>query len=60
MRYAFPPYACYTHFNPVKHGFAAHPADWPFSSFQRCIAAGLYPAAWLGGGSMPPEAGERR
>lgn len=21
--------------NPVKHGFVAHPADWPFSSFTR-------------------------
>ena len=23
----------YIHFNPVKHRLAAHPADWPFSSF---------------------------
>jgi hypothetical protein len=24
----------YTHFNPVKHGLVAHPADWPHSSFH--------------------------
>jgi putative transposase len=50
----------YTHFNPVKHGYAAHPADWPFSSFRRCVTSGLYPAEWLGGGNAPPETGERR
>jgi putative transposase len=48
----------YTHFNPVKHGLAAHTADWPFSSFHRCVAAGLYSADWMdGGGDM--EVGER-
>ena len=49
----------YVHFNPVKHGFAMHPADWPFSSFRRCVAAGLYPVGWIGGGDEPSEAGER-
>jgi len=49
----------YTHFNPVKHGLVEHPADWPYSSFHRCVAGGLYPADWLGGGGEPPEAGER-
>ena len=49
----------YTHFNPVKHGLVEHPGDWPHSSFHRCVANGLYPAGWLGGGSEPPEAGER-
>jgi putative transposase len=34
----------YTHFNPVKHGLVAHPADWPHSSFHRCVTTGLYPA----------------
>jgi putative transposase len=24
------------HFNPVKHGVAASPGDWPFSSFRTC------------------------
>jgi putative transposase len=50
----------YTHFNPVKHGFVEHPADWQFSSFRRCVARGLYPAGWLGGSSIPSETGERR
>jgi putative transposase len=50
----------YTHFNPVKHGLVAHPADWPFSSFRRCVADGLYPPSWAGGGEGLDEAGERR
>jgi putative transposase len=36
----------YVHFNPVKHGFVAHPADWPYSTFRKCVALGLYDAAW--------------
>jgi putative transposase len=24
----------YPHFNPVKHGLVAHPADWPYSSVR--------------------------
>ena len=50
----------YTHFNPVKHGYVSHPADWPYSSFRRCVAAGLYPSGWFGGADEPAEAGERR
>jgi len=50
----------YIHFNPVKHGFVEHPAEWPFSSFRHCVARGLYPADWLGGGGAPAETGERR
>ena len=49
----------YIHFNPVKHGLAAHPAAWPFSSFRRCVARGLYPADWAGTEVELPEAGER-
>ena len=49
----------YIHFNPVKHGFTENPGDWLFSSFRRCVTAGLYPAGWLGGGVEPEEAGER-
>ena len=36
----------YIHYNPVKHGWAASPADWPYSSFHRYVAAGVYPADW--------------
>jgi len=50
----------YTHFNPVKHGNVKHPADWPFSSFRRCVAKGLYPAGWTSRGGEPPETGERK
>jgi len=49
----------YIHFNPIKHGLVDNPADWPFSSFRRCVASGLYPADWLGGGAEPAETGER-
>jgi putative transposase len=49
----------YIHFNPVKHGLAQGPGDWPFSSFRRCIAKGLYPPDWLGGDAEPVETGER-
>jgi putative transposase len=48
----------YTHFNPVKHGLVQHPADWPFSSFRRCVAGGVYPVEWLGGGEEPRITGE--
>jgi putative transposase len=48
----------YIHFNPVKHGLVENVADWPFSSFQRCVTMGLYPAYWLGGGNEPAETGE--
>lgn len=50
----------YTHFNPVKHGLVEHPADWPHSSFRRCVASGLYPAGWRGSNTQPQSTGERR
>ena len=49
----------YTHFNPVKHGLAEHPADWPHSSFRRCVASGFYPTGWTGGRTEPLATGER-
>ena len=49
----------YIHFNPVKHGLVAHPADWPHSSFHRCATSGLYPAGWKGGGDEPQPTGEQ-
>jgi putative transposase len=36
----------YVHFNPVKHGLVAHPAEWPYSTFHKCVALELYDAAW--------------
>ena len=47
------------HFNPVKHGLVAHPADWPFSSFSQCITLGLYPSDWATEGPELADTGER-
>jgi putative transposase len=35
----------YVHSNPVRHGFCQHPAEWPWSSLHRFVAAGLTPPA---------------
>ncbi len=48
----------YIHFNPVKHGLVANVADWPFSSFHRCVAKGLYPPAWIGNNDDTENRGE--
>ncbi|MCC6716424.1 MAG: transposase [Acetobacteraceae bacterium] len=48
----------YIHFNPVKHALVAHPADWPHSTFHRCVARGLYPPDWCSPIQAPLEAGE--
>ena len=48
-----------THFNPVKHGLVEHPADWPHSSFPRCLDGGLYPDGWQGGSDKPQATGAR-
>jgi len=39
----------YIHYNPVKHGHAARPVDWPHSSIHRFIAQGLLDADWGAG-----------
>jgi putative transposase len=41
----------YIHYNPVKHGYAATPADWPWSTFARFVESGDYPPDW--GRTMP-------
>jgi putative transposase len=46
-----PSYACYIHFNPVKHGYVENVSDWPYSSFHRMVRQGLYPADWAIGTS---------
>ena len=50
----------YIHFNPVKHGLAQHPADWPHSTFRHCVAAGIYPPDWTTNTTNPTDMGERR
>ena len=42
----------YIYINPVKHGWAKSPAEWPYSSFRRYVAAGTYPADW---GQVAPD-----
>lgn len=36
----------YIHYNPVKHGLVDRAIDWPYSSFRRWVAAGIYPEDW--------------
>ena len=38
----------YVHANPVKHGWVRRVSDWPYSSFHRYLAQGMYPADWCG------------
>ena len=38
----------YIHLNPVKHGLVANAIDWPYSSFHRYVAAGIYNPDWMG------------
>ena len=42
----------YIHFNPLKHGYVQQLADWPYSSFHRAVAMGLYPQDWCGAALM--------
>lgn len=49
----------YVHFNPAKHGLVSDVRDWPYSSFHRHVARGVYPATWAGGNIDVSEAGER-
>ena len=48
----------YIHYNPVKHGYVNCPHAWPYSSFHRWVAEGVYPADWQcvceGGHVTPP------
>lgn len=36
----------YVHLNPVRHGLVARVHEWPFSTFHRWVAAGVYPLDW--------------
>ncbi|MDX1253076.1 MAG: transposase [Gammaproteobacteria bacterium] len=40
----------YIHFNPVKHGWAVRPVDWPYSTLYGYIERGMVTADW--GGQM--------
>ena len=39
----------YTHFNPVKHGWAKQVIEWPYSSFHRYVRDGMLSPDWAGG-----------
>ncbi|NWN83857.1 MAG: transposase [Halomonas sp.] len=47
----------YIHYNPVKHGWAATPSEWPWSSFHTAVKHGWYEWEW-GAGSPPEVASE--
>ena len=36
----------YIHYNPVKHGYASRPVDWPFSSIHRYIKHHVIDENW--------------
>ena len=42
----------YIHYNPVRHGLVARPADWPWSSFHRFVREACYERHW---GAQEPE-----
>ena len=48
----------YLHINPVKHGLVERVADWPYSSFHKLVAAGVYAADWAEGLEMDFPVGE--
>ena len=49
----------YVHINPVKHGLVRAVRDWPYSSFHRGVARGIYSMDWAGEGVVELAAGER-
>ena len=48
----------YCYINPVKHGLVRRVCDWPFSSFHRDVAAGLFSQDWAGDFDPAGEFGE--
>ena len=36
----------YIHYNPVKHGEAKRPRDWPLTSFHAYVERGVYTRDW--------------
>jgi putative transposase len=38
----------YVHVNPAKHGLVERVGDWPYSTFHRLVAEGVYPGDWAG------------
>ena len=42
----------YIHWNPVKHGLATRPEDWPYTSYRYWLEKGYYEIGW---GYVEPE-----
>ena len=42
----------YVHINPVKHGLVGKVSDWPYSTFHRLVAQGMYGPDWAGDSSV--------
>lgn len=38
----------YVHINPIKHGLVNEVHQWPYSTFHRWVARGVYPPDWGG------------
>jgi len=49
----------YIHRNPVQHGYARSPLDWPYSSIHRYVQAGVLPVDWTGQDTGDWAVGER-
>jgi putative transposase len=47
----------YIHINPVKHSLGTRVIDWPWSSFHRFVADGIYTADWGGEVVLPNSVG---
>ncbi len=50
----------YIHYNPVKHGYAQSPAQWPYSSIHRFIRDGIVDPDWGCSETLDGGFGERR
>ena len=50
----------YTHFNPVKHGYALRVSEWPFSTFHREVREGRLLKDWCVAVECDGHFGERR
>lgn len=49
----------YIHINPVKHGYVARAADWPYSSIHQHVRRGWVPSDWAIEKDGGFDAGER-
>jgi putative transposase len=48
----------YMHVNPLKHGYVRRVTDWPYSSFHRYVAKGIYTENWCGDVNLDVEGGD--